>query len=185
MVKADASTWRSVYLPLLRGLTPRSLEAFDPVEQTLVTGQRQTTTVPSQALYLLNSPFVRKAAPGTAQRVLNRADTDAGRVRELYRLVLGRVPTPGELARTSAFLAEYESAQRALDPSPSPELQLTHEVVVSASAPPKKEPANPDEADQADEPVREQVVRVPDARTAAWHALAQALFSSAEFRYVQ
>ena len=46
--KADASNRRSIYLPLLRGLTPKSLEAFDPVEQTLVTGRRETTTVPGQ-----------------------------------------------------------------------------------------------------------------------------------------
>jgi Protein of unknown function (DUF1553)/Protein of unknown function (DUF1549)/Planctomycete cytochrome C len=185
MDKADASTWRSVYLPLLRGLTPRTLEAFDPVEQTLVTGQRQTTTVPSQALYLLNSSFVRQRALGTAERVLNRAGTDPGRVRELYRLILGRAPTLAELARTSAFLAAYESAQRALDPTRSAESEPAHELATSASAPPKKEPANPDEADQTGEPVREQVVPAPVARTAAWLAVAQALCSSAEFRYIQ
>ena len=33
---------------------------FKPVDQTLVTGQRDTTTVPGQALFLLNSAFVRK-----------------------------------------------------------------------------------------------------------------------------
>ena len=69
--RADSSHYRSVYLPLLRGITPHTLEAFDPVEQTLVTGERETTTVSTQALYLLNSPFVRRrvarvggAAPG-------------------------------------------------------------------------------------------------------------------------
>ena len=45
----------------LRGVTPHALEAFDPVEQTLVTGSRDATTVPAQALYLLNSSFVRAA----------------------------------------------------------------------------------------------------------------------------
>ena len=59
---ADASRYRSIYLPLLRGVTPRALEVFDPVEQTLVTGRRDVTTVPSQALYLLNSSFVRRQA---------------------------------------------------------------------------------------------------------------------------
>jgi hypothetical protein len=49
----------------------------------------------------------------------------------------------------------------------------------------KPEPANPDEADQTGEPVVEKVVRAKDGRTAAWLALAQALYSSAEFRYVK
>jgi hypothetical protein len=41
---ANASVARSVYLPLLRGVTPSALQAFDPVTQTLVTGQRDATT---------------------------------------------------------------------------------------------------------------------------------------------
>src|SRR5205823_5173523 len=40
---ADRSTLRGVYLPLVRGVTPRALEVFDPVEQTLVTGSRDAT----------------------------------------------------------------------------------------------------------------------------------------------
>ena len=40
--RADSSHYRSVYLPLLRGITPHTLGAFDPVEQTLVTDERET-----------------------------------------------------------------------------------------------------------------------------------------------
>ncbi len=36
---SEESRARSVYLPLLRGVVPRSLAVFDPVEQTLVTGR--------------------------------------------------------------------------------------------------------------------------------------------------
>ena len=60
--EAERARHRSVYLPLLRGLTPRSLEAFDSAEQSMVTGSRDTTTVATQALYLLNDPFVRRQA---------------------------------------------------------------------------------------------------------------------------
>ena len=42
-------THRSVYLPLLRDLTPGSLAAFDFAEQGMVTGHRDTTTVARQA----------------------------------------------------------------------------------------------------------------------------------------
>ena len=67
--QADRSSYRSVYLPLLRGVTPKSLEAFDPVAQTLVTGQRESTTVPAQALFLLNSAFRSLSIPGTRRTV--------------------------------------------------------------------------------------------------------------------
>ena len=60
--QANSSLSRSVYLPLLRGVTPRALQAFDPVTQTLVTGSGMSTTVPTQALFLLNSSFVRQQA---------------------------------------------------------------------------------------------------------------------------
>ncbi len=148
--KADASACRSVYLPLLRGVTPRSLEAFDPVEQTLVTGSRDATTVPAQALYLLNSAFVRDQALALAQRLLGAKDaTDDARIQAAYRRTLGRSPSPKEIDRARTFLSEYESACRE----------------TNARAPSK-------------EPMR-------DARTAAWLGFVQALFASAEFRFVK
>ncbi|HEY1067989.1 MAG TPA: DUF1549 and DUF1553 domain-containing protein, partial [Pirellulales bacterium] len=59
MEKSQASEHRSVYLPLLRGITPTSLAVFDFAEQGMVTGSRDVTTVAPQALYMLNDPFVR------------------------------------------------------------------------------------------------------------------------------
>src|SRR5207249_3106540 len=73
---SQASPHRSIYLPLLRGLTPHSLEVFDFAEQGMVTGQRDSTTVAPQALYLLNDPFVRQQAVALPER-LNRQQTAA------------------------------------------------------------------------------------------------------------
>jgi hypothetical protein len=179
---ADKSVSRSVYLPLLRGLTPKALAAFDPVEQTLVTGRRDETTVPTQALFLLNSAFVRKQSLALAHRVLQAEKPDADRVTVLYRLTLGRKPTTKEIDRALAFLAAYESgAREELAKLPEP-----------AKPKPKVDPAkpidpnqDPDTLDQTGEAVAEEVVRPKDARTAAWLALAQSLFASAEFRFVK
>ena len=183
--KADASKERSVYLPLLRGITPRALEAFDPVDQTLVTGMRQVTTVPGQALYLLNSPFVRRQALALAARLFDQEATDDDRIGALYRLVLGRSPKQDDIERSRAFLAEYQTAQAELDAAAHahPRVALAAEPV--ARAKPKPQPENPDEVDQTAEPVVEPIVRGSDARTEAWLALAQALFGTAEFRYVR
>ncbi|HYH67540.1 MAG TPA: PSD1 and planctomycete cytochrome C domain-containing protein [Urbifossiella sp.] len=179
---ADRSRVRSVYLPLLRGVTPKALEVFDPADQTLVTVQRDTTTVPGQALFLLNSPFVRRNALALADRLLAAKGDDADRVTTAYRLTLGRAPSKAEVERALGFVGEYESAYRA-EPQPLP-------PVARPAAPPQpKRPAaeviDPDQIDQTGEAVTEDVVRPRDARAAAWLALAQALYGSAEFRYVK
>jgi hypothetical protein len=110
---SQGSLQRSVYLPLLRGLTPRALEVFDFAEQGFVTGSRDTTTVATQALYLLNDPFVHRQAHALAARLLQPADRDdAARIHLAYRLTMGRDATGREIDRTSAYLAEYEAEAR-------------------------------------------------------------------------
>jgi mono/diheme cytochrome c family protein len=176
--QADSSKYRSVYLPLLRGLTPRSLEAFDPVEQTLVTGYRTVTTVPSQALYLLNAEFVQRQSLRLADRLLaDRSSTDDSFIQRSYRLILGRRPTEAEVARATAFLVEYEAAYR-----PSAVAAASRKPL--AASRPKEVPANADEVDQTAEPILESAVVPKDPRSAAAMAYVQALFSAAEFRYL-
>jgi Protein of unknown function (DUF1553)/Protein of unknown function (DUF1549)/Planctomycete cytochrome C len=110
---AETSLSRSVYLPLLRTLTPRSMEVFDFAEQGMVTGSRDTTTVATQALFLLNDRFVQNQATSLAKDVRKiAAADDAERIRSLYRRSLGRLPTEQEIDRATTFLAEYESAAR-------------------------------------------------------------------------
>ena len=56
------SAHRSVYLPIVRGAVPESLALFDFSDPSLTSGKREITTVPSQALYLMNSPFLMSAS---------------------------------------------------------------------------------------------------------------------------
>jgi cytochrome c553 len=109
--EAAKSTHRSVYLPLLRGITPKALEVFDFAEQGMVTGSRDSTTVATQALYLLNDPFVRQQSAALAARLLVNPDLDdGGRIRLAYRLTLGRTVTVKEVERAQKFLVDYEAA---------------------------------------------------------------------------
>jgi mono/diheme cytochrome c family protein len=109
--EALASQHRSVYLPLVRGITPQALEVFDFAEQGMVTGSRETTTVATQALYLLNDPFVRQQAKALAERMLQRKDLDdLGRITLAYRLTVNRPPTTNEMTRAKDYLTSYESA---------------------------------------------------------------------------
>jgi cytochrome c553 len=117
---AATSFHRSIYLPLLRGLTPRALEVFDFAEQGLVTGSRDSTTVATQALYLLNDAFVRQQALGLAQRIQKQSELDdAGRIDAAYRLALGRSATAKEIDRARGYIAGYEEALRAEPNTPA------------------------------------------------------------------
>ena len=178
--QADHSLYRSVYLPLLRGLTPKSLDAFDPVSQTLVTGQRDATTVPTQALFLLNSSFVRKQSLLLAERLLSERDqTTESRIREAHLLVLGKGPRPQEVSRDEGFLTAYASSSRKLIPAQEP-----------APVKPASEKAADEKVDQNDldhgvQIAEEEAVRPKSADEAAWMALVQALYASAGFRFVR
>jgi hypothetical protein len=73
--------------------------------------QRNSSTIPLQALTLMNSEFVRRRAAAFARRLEHEAAPDpAGRVRLAFRLASGRMPGPAEQAAAERFLA----AQRAV-----------------------------------------------------------------------
>ncbi|HEV3026076.1 MAG TPA: DUF1549 and DUF1553 domain-containing protein, partial [Planctomycetota bacterium] len=98
---------RAVYLPIYRGTAPPDvLEVFDFAPPGLVTGRRASTTVPTQALFLMNSPFVLDRSLAVARILLQRGDLDdRGRVVLLYRKVVGRSPGAAEERRALEFLA--------------------------------------------------------------------------------
>ena len=182
---AAKSSYRSIYLPLLRGLTPKDLEAFDPVDQTLVTGNRDSTTVPGQALFVLNSSFVRRQSLVLAEKLLqNSNSSDDEKIKQAYQLMLGRIPNEKELERGNTFLADYESAARELKYPPKPNMKKPVQAKQNAK---KKNapPANPDQIEQEGELSNDEEVLPKDGKTAAWLALVQALYASAEFRFIK
>ncbi len=95
---------RTVYLPVARNNTVAELATFDAANPDLVTGLRPSTTVPAQALYLMNSDFMLDQAKAIAQRVEAQDGAPDSKVRKLYAHVLNREPTIAELKRASAFI---------------------------------------------------------------------------------
>jgi cytochrome c553 len=197
---ARDSERRSVYLPLLRGWTPTSLQVFDFAEPAMVTGSRDVTTVATQALYALNDPFVRRQSLALAERLLARHDLDdSSRIALAYRTVFGRSANPSEVERVHAFLAAYQDAEQSQAPAEPLNVaeataQDTETVAAESSGGANANkatdakaapPVNPDEVEQVAAPVRQVVVPAPDARTAAWAAFCQTLLGSAEFRYLK
>ena len=102
----DGSVHRSVYLPVIRDRLPDVLEIFDFASSSFVTGVREKTNVPTQALYLMNSPFVQDRAASLAQRVRKEAGDDrrAG-VRFVFQLCFARPPTNDEESSALDFLS--------------------------------------------------------------------------------
>ncbi len=84
-------TRRSVYVPIFRNKLLELFEAFDFGDPNLVNGRRNVSTVATQALYLMNSPFVREQARQAARALLDVPGLDeSGRLERAYRLALGR-----------------------------------------------------------------------------------------------
>ena len=116
------SNVRSIYLPILRGHTPEMLAAFDVADPELIVGKRDTTTVPTQALFLMNNPFVLKQAEEFAKRVLKAPGLDQTKRIELaYRIAVGRLPTETERKEVAKYINDfrksYESANQKGNPN--------------------------------------------------------------------
>jgi hypothetical protein len=111
-----ASDRRSVYLPVIRNNLYDVFQLFDATDATVPSGDRATTTVPTQALFFLNSDLIARAADALAGRVLAAGSDDAARVRELFALAYGREPAAAETARLAAAAAELEKAFAATEP---------------------------------------------------------------------
>ncbi|MDF1741075.1 MAG: PSD1 and planctomycete cytochrome C domain-containing protein [Verrucomicrobiales bacterium] len=102
----DGSVHRSVYLPVVRDRLPDVLELFDFAESSLVTGDRETTNVPMQALYFMNSDFVEERSTSFAQRV----KSDAGSEREAqfkaaFQRCFNRRPDSEEIVLATEFFS--------------------------------------------------------------------------------
>src|SRR5262249_22039460 len=98
---------RTIYGLIDRQNLPGMFRTFDFSNPDTSSQRRFQTTVPQQALFLMNSPFVIEEARRLAKRPEISGAKDGGaQVQELYRLVLQRVPEPNELALGQKFLAQ-------------------------------------------------------------------------------
>lgn len=98
---------RSVYMPIIRDNLHESLALFDAADPNLIVGDRTNTTVPAQALFLMNNPFVIRQAESLASRLNSKINSDSQRIREAYRIVFSRNPTTEEQAQAEAFIRRY------------------------------------------------------------------------------
>jgi hypothetical protein len=115
----DGSLRRSVYLPVIRDRLPDVLGLFDFAEPSLVTGEREVTNVPVQALYLMNNQWVQDRAAALAQRIRREAQTPEEQVRRAFVLCFNRVPDATEMRLAEKYFqkARAQAGETAPDES--------------------------------------------------------------------
>jgi hypothetical protein len=91
------AAWRrGVYVYRRRSLPYPMFDTFDHPDMNVVAGARNVSTVPTQALTLLNNPFVLAQADRLAARVRSGAADPAAQIDLAYRIALARPPAPAE-----------------------------------------------------------------------------------------
>jgi hypothetical protein len=107
----DNTTRRSIYLRVKRSELLPIMTMFDAPEPTQSIGARSVTTVPTQALAMMNSPLVRQQAEKLAARIKSPQDASlAAAVIRGYQFAFGRSPTEAEQTRMLAFIDQQRAA---------------------------------------------------------------------------
>lgn len=106
------NNWRrSIYIYRKRGLPFPMLESFDLPDQNISCGARVVTTVPTQALMLMNDEFVVRQAELFGQRLSEMEPASAERQVDLaYRLALSRPPDAREKELAIEYLRSHTLA---------------------------------------------------------------------------
>ena len=107
-VKDGPDTWRrSIYVFMRRSMRVPFFEVFDVPDGMQSRGVRELTTVPTQALMLMNNQFVRDQASHFANRIRKAVGNDNLKhiVEEAYWLALSRSPTNEELSSSVELLS--------------------------------------------------------------------------------
>jgi hypothetical protein len=122
LTKEEPSTWRrSIYSYWKRARKSPMFEVFDQPDTMVTCDRRNITTVPTQALTLLNDEFVLLQSRYFAERVQQAAGRDAaGQIESAYRIALSRDPTLKELTAGVQFI-EKQRAHHKQKPAADPD----------------------------------------------------------------
>jgi hypothetical protein len=119
IIKEPFTTRRTIYGQIERQNLPGLFRTFDFATPDAHSPRRYRTTVPQQALYLMNAPFSVEQARAL---ITDISDTDCEseeRVQRLYHRVLQREPQPDEFDLANRFIERYEAApDQAAPPAP-------------------------------------------------------------------
>jgi hypothetical protein len=118
---------RTIYQPVIRTAaqpgSARLRDVFDFTQPAQIAGRRVETTVPTQALFLLNSDFVRARALETADLVTRSEPNPGTRLEALWLRVLSRPITNSEREDATRFINSL--------PADKAWIELTHALLAS------------------------------------------------------
>ncbi len=105
---------RSIYQPVFRNSLPDLFEAFDFADASVSVGERPRSTVSSQALVLLNHPWVSDRASAAAKRYQESYSSNdrEGLIRSIFKDCLCREPTPIEMSESMRYLDDSKNSNR-------------------------------------------------------------------------
>jgi len=106
---------RSVYLPVIRNNLYDGFALFDYTDASVPNGDRATSTVAPQALYMMNSPLFLQASSRLAEGLLSEHSDNEERIQTLYRLAFGRQATAEEIEQTLAVAKEITTSLSATE----------------------------------------------------------------------
>ena len=107
LFKRPFSRQRTVYGYIDRQFLPGVFRVFDFANPDMHSPQRLDTTVPQQALFFMNSPFVVESARALAERSdVTSMQSPERRIEKLYQIVFQRSATAGQIDLARQFLAE-------------------------------------------------------------------------------
>ncbi len=105
------SSRRSLYLPVIRSALYEFFTAFDFGDPTVLNGDRASTTVAPQALFVMNSPIVQEESRALATALCADPSLNGtGRARRIYQLCFAREPTAVEVRRALELVARVAQA---------------------------------------------------------------------------
>ncbi len=101
------SNHRSVYLMVQRNQRHPYLALFDAADPNQSVAMRQPTTTPTQALYLVNSPFIHEQSSQFAKRIAAVSGDDRDKILWAFEMSHGRIPENEVVRDAVAFVANY------------------------------------------------------------------------------
>lgn len=103
---------RSIYVPVIRNHLYDMFQLFDYTDASVLNGDRNTSTIAPQALYLMNSEMVSDLTFAMADRLLNEDTDSVQRIQRLYLEAYGRPPRDAEISDGVRFLSRFETLQQ-------------------------------------------------------------------------
>ena len=105
---------RSIYLPVIRNHLFDVFQLFDYADASVTNGNRTTSTVAPQALFMLNGDLVRAAMKALAGRALREGGAESrDQIRFLYMATLARQPRAEEIQQAQSFVEQFRLAAAA------------------------------------------------------------------------